>query len=168
LLQVAGLNPALPYRQPERDILKIRPFYYLFVIMATRHIVKTMGDRAVAIGGAGKALRAMVDQTGSVIVVMDAPPKQGRATLASTVLGRSALFDAGFPKILTNRQKEYVFYAISLQTGDRLTKKLEIEGPFKSENEQDFLDDYADFLDRRLSRDPAQWRIWHVAPQFWN
>ena len=51
MLQVAGLDPALPYRQPEKDIFRIRPFFYLFVSLATRHIVKTLGDRAVQIGG---------------------------------------------------------------------------------------------------------------------
>ena len=168
LLQVAGLGPALPYRKPERDIFKIRPFFYLFVSLATRHIVNTMGDRAVPIGGAGKALRAMMDQPGSVIVVMDAPPKAGRPTLNAEVLGRSAVFEAGFPNILADNHKEYVFYALSLQPGGLVRKKLELMGPFSSSDAQAFIDQYARFLDSHLSNDSAQWRIWHVAEQFWN
>lgn len=168
LLQVAGLDPALPYRKPEREILRIRPFFYIFVSLATRHIVKTMGDRAVEIGGAGKRLRSMMDQPGSVIVVMDAPPKAGKPTLNAEVIGKSANFEAGFPDILTDNNKEYVFYAINLQAGGMVRKKLELMGPFNSSDAQEFVEQYAAFLDRHLSTDPAQWRIWHVAEQFWG
>ncbi len=168
LLQVEGLNPALPWRRPEKEIIRIRPFYYMFLSLAARHIVKTMGDRAVPIGGAGKRLRAMMDQPGSVIVVMDAPPRQGRAMLRADVLGKSAVFDAGFPNILADNKKSYVFYALSLQPGGLVRKKLELEGPFTSTEAQAFLDNYAGFLSRHLAADPAQWRIWHVAGQFWH
>jgi hypothetical protein len=166
LLQVEGFEPALPYRPPEKHILRIRPFYYLFSTIAARYLVKTMGERAVPVGGASKVLRAMMDQTGSVIVVMDAPPMEGRPTLYSTVLGKKAIFNAGFPDILAEKEKEYVFYAISLQADDSVTKKLEIEGPFSSDEAQEFIRNYAEFLDRHLSSDPTQWRIWQVARQF--
>jgi len=168
LLQVAGLSPALPYRRPEKHIFRIRPFFYVFVSLAARHIVKTMGERAVPIGGAGKVLRAMMDQPGSVIVVMDAPPREGRATLKSPVLGREAIFDAGFPTILADKEKSYVFYALSLQPGGLVKKKLELEGPFNSSEAQEFVEQYAGFLDRHLASDPAQWRIWHVAQQMFR
>lgn len=166
LLQVEGFEPALPYRPPEKHILRIRPFYYLFSTIAARYLVKTMGERAVPVGGASKVLRAMMDQTGSVIVVMDAPPMEGRPTLNSTVLDKRAAFNAGFPDILADKEKEYVFYAISLRADDTVTKKLEIEGPFSSDEAQEFIQKYAEFLDRHLSSDPAQWRIWQVAQQF--
>jgi hypothetical protein len=168
LLQVAGLSPALPYRKPEREIFRIRPFYYMFVSLAARHIVKTMKDRAVPIGGAGKVLRAMMDQPGSVIVVMDAPPKAGKSTLNAEVLGKNARFESGFPKILADNHKEYVFYALNLERGGLVRKKLELIGPFSSSDAQEFVEQYADFLNRHLSSDPAQWRIWHVAQQFWD
>ncbi len=167
-MQVAGLNPALPYRKPEKEILRVRPFFYIFVTLATRHIVKTMGERAVRIGGAGKALRAMMDQTGSVIVVMDAPPKAGRPVLSAGVIGKNAIFEAGFPNILADNHKEYVFYALNLQPGGLVRKKLELVGPFSSNDAQEFVQQYAGFLDRHLTTDSAQWRIWHVAEQFWN
>jgi len=167
LLKVAALDPALPYRQPEKDILRTRPFFYIFVSLAARHIVKTMGERAVQIGGAGKALRAMMDKPGSVIVVMDAPPKAGRPTLAAEVIGKNAIFEAGFPNILADNHKEFVFYALNLQPGGLVRKKLELKGPFSANEAQDFIRQYADFLDTHLSSDSAQWRIWHVAEQFW-
>jgi hypothetical protein len=168
ILQVAGLDPALPYRPPEKHVLRIRPFYYLFSTLAARYMVKTMGKRAVPVGGAGKVLREMMDQPGSVIVVMDAPPMEGRPTLNESVIGKSATFNAGFPNILADKKKEYVFYALSLQTGDTVRKKLELEGPFSSSQAQEFLQNYAGFLERHLASDPAQWRIWHVARQFFR
>ena len=168
LLQLAGLDPALPFRRPEKQILRIRPFFYLYVALAARHIVKTMAERAVPIGGAGKVLREMMDQPGSVIVVMDAPPRKGRPTLNATVLGKSAIFDAGFPAILADNEKEYVFYALSLQAGGLVRKQLELEGPFSSREAQEFIHKYAGFLDRHLSSDPAQWRIWHAAGQMFR
>jgi hypothetical protein len=168
LFQVAGLNIAIPYRKPEREILWIRPFFYLFVSLATRYIVNVMGDRAVQIGGAGKVLRAMIDQPGSVMAVMDAPPKAGRTTLSAEVIGKNASFDAGFPNILADNNKEYVFYALNLQPGGLVKKKLELMGPFSSSDAQEFVNQYAGFLDRHLATDSAQWRIWHVAQQFWR
>ena len=168
LLQVAGLDPAIPFRPPEKEILRIRPFYYLFSTMAARYMVKTLGERAVPVGGAGKVLRAMMDQPGSVIVVMDAPPMEGRPTINATVLGRNAIFNAGFPNILADKEKEYVFYAISLQAGDTVLKKLELEGPFSSNEAQDFLQNYAGFLEHHMTSDPAQWRIWQAAQQFFK
>ncbi|MGA9574660.1 MAG: hypothetical protein WBS20_12020 [Lysobacterales bacterium] len=167
ILQTAGLNPALPFRRPEKQILRVRPFFYFYVTLAARHIVKTMGERAVPIGGAGKALRAMMDQPGSVIVVMDAPPRKDRPTLSATVLGKNAVFEAGFPGILADNKKQYFLYALSLQPGGLVRKKLELEGPYCADDAQEFLHNYAGFLDRHLSSDPAQWRIWHVARQFW-
>jgi hypothetical protein len=166
LLQRAGLNPALPYRPPEKAILRIRPFYYLFSTMAARYMRRTMGERAVPVGGASKILRAMMDKPGSVIVVMDAPPMEGRPVLNATVLGKSASFNAGFPTILGENEKEYVFYAISLQPGDTVRKKLELEGPFTSHEAQEFIENYAGFLERHMVTDPPQWRIWHAAQQF--
>ncbi len=168
ILQTAGLKPALPFRRPEKEILRVRPFYYLFVRLAARHIVKTMGERAVPIGGAGKALAAMMDQPGSVIVVMDAPPRKDRPTLNATVLGRNALFEAGFPNILADNHKGYFLYALSLQPGGLVRKKLELSGPFSADDATDFIQNYAGFLDRHLAMDPAQWRIWHVAEQLWR
>jgi len=168
LLKVAGLNPAAPYRPPEKEIFRIRPFYYLFSSMAGRYIVKTMGARAVPVGGAGKVLRAMMDQPGSVLVGMDAPPMAGRPTLSMTVLGKKAIINAGLPSMIVDKKKQYVFYAISLEAGDSVKKKLEIEGPFSADAAEEFLQNFAHLLDRHLSSDPAQWRIWHVARQFWR
>lgn len=168
VLQTAGLQPALPFRRPEKDILRVRPFYYVYVRLAARHIVRTMGERAVPIGGAGKALRAMMDQPGSVIVVMDAPPRKDRPTLNASVLGRNAVFEAGFPAILADNHKEYFLYALSLQPGGLVRKKLELAGPYSASDAEDFIRNYAGFLDRHLAGDPAQWRIWHVAEQLWQ
>jgi len=167
LLQLAGLNPAMPFRQPEKQIIRTRPFYYLFVTMAARYIVKTM-DVPNAAAGAGKVLRSMMGQAGSAIVIMDAPPTEGRLTMNATVLGKQAVFDAGFPAILIDKKREYVFYAMSLKAGDSPGKKLELSGPFNANDAQEFLQHYADFLDGHLSSDSAQWRIWHAAGQFWN
>lgn len=167
MLAVAGLNPAIPYRPPARHILRIRPFYYLFLRLACRYLVKTMHERAVMVGGAGRKLSALLDQPGSVVVVMDAPPMEGHPTLASPVLHRDAVFSAGFPTILVDKRKEYTFYALSLHSDGSLRKRLELQGPFSSDNVQTFLQGYTRFLDRHLLSDSAQWRIWHAARQFW-
>ncbi len=167
MVAVAGLTPAFLFRPPNRHTLRSRPFYYLFLSMAARHMVKTMHDRAVVVGGAGRKLGAMLDQPGSVVVLMDAPPMKGRPILKCSVLSRAAVFNAGFPNILADKRKEYVFYALGLHPDGSLRKKLEMEGPFSSDNAQEFLLGYTGFLERHLLSDPAQWRIWHAAGQFW-
>jgi len=167
LLQSAGLDPAVPFRQPEKQLLKNRPFYYLFAAMAARYIVRIMnvsGPEAAS----GRVMRSMMGQAGTAMVVMDAPPTGGRSTMTATVLGREATFDAGFPVILADKKKEYVFYAMSLGAGDSLGKRLELQGPFNSTAAEEFLRNYAAFLDRHLASDPAQWRIWQAAGQFWR
>jgi hypothetical protein len=167
LLQSAGLAPAVPFRQPERQLLKHRPFYYLFVSMAARYIVRIMNAPSPA-AASGKVMRAMMGQAGTAMVVMDAPPTGGRSTLTATVLGREATFDAGFPAILADKKREYVLYALSLEAGDTLGKRLELQGPFNSTEMEEFLLNYAGFLDRHLAADSAQWRIWQAAGQFWR
>ena len=102
------------------------------------------------------------------MAVMDAPPKAGRTILKAEVIGKNAIFDAGFPNILADNNKEYFFYALSLQPGGLDRKKLELMGPFSSSDAQEFVKQYAGFLDRHLVTDSSQWRIWHVAQQFWR
>jgi len=167
MLAVAGHIPALPYRPPARHALRSRPFYYLFLKLACRYLVSTMHERAVMIGGAGKRLNAMLDEPGSMVVVMDAPPMEGRPTLTTPVLNRDAVFNASFLNVLVDKQKEYVFYALSLHPDGSLRKKMELQGPRRSITAQAFLHSYADYLDQHLLSDSAQWRIWHVAKQFW-
>lgn len=168
LLDSASLMPAFPYRPTEKDVLRIRPFLYLFSRLAARYMVKVMRDRAVPVGGAGTRLRAMLDQPGSVVVLMDAPPMQGRSTIAVPVLGQQTRLNAGFPTSLAEKHKEYFFYAISLCADGTTRKKLELQGPFSSESAQAFLQQYGRFLDQHLVSDPAQWRIWHASHQFWE
>ena len=93
---------------------------------------------------------------------------EGRPTLNTSVLGKNAIFNAGFPTILGENENEYVFYAISLQAGDMVRKKLEIEGPFCSHDAQEFIQNYAGFLERHMISDPPQWRIWQAATQFFK
>ena len=165
LLDAADLLPAFPYRPTEKDVLRIRPFLYVFSRLAARYMVNVMRERAVPVGGAGRRLRAMLDEPGSVVVLMDAPPMQGRSTASVQVLNHQISLNAGFPTSLAEKQKEYFFYALSLSTDGTTRKKLELQGPFSSENAQAFLHDYADFLDTHLASDPAQWRIWHASQQ---
>jgi len=167
MLAEADLNPALPYRPPPPHALRRRPFYYLFLKLACRYLVKTMHERAVMIGGAGKKLNAMLDEPGSMVVVMDAPPMAGRPTFTTPVLNRDAVFNASFLNVLVDQQKEYMFYALSLHSDGSLRKKMELQGPFRSATAEAFLQRYAEFLDQHLLADSAQWRIWHVARQFW-
>jgi hypothetical protein len=84
------------------------------------------------------------------------------------VLGSGARFNIGFPSLLANGHKEYVLYAMSLETDGSVRKKLEFSGPFTADNPEEFLDNYANFLDRYLSTDSPQWRIWHAESQFWT
>lgn len=168
MLAVAGLKPAFLYRPPARQALRSRPFYYLFLSLASRHIVKTMGQRAVLVGGAGRKLGPMLDQPGSVVILMDAPPMQGRPVITNPVLNREAVFNTGFPAMLADKGKQYMFYALSLHPDGSLRKRLELQGPFSTDDAQVFLQGYAGFLEQHLLADSAQWRIWHAAGQFWR
>ena len=168
LLAVSGLKPAFPYRPTERHLLRSRPFYFLFSRMVALYLARTLDDRAVPVGGAGKVLEGLLDKPGSICVLMDAPPEQHRRAISKQVLGASARFHVGFPTLLAEKHKEYVLYAMNLCADGSVRKKLEVAGPFSADDAEDFLDNYASFLDRHLSSDSAQWRIWHAEHQFWH
>jgi len=167
LLSVSGLRPAFPFRPMEPRLLRTRPFYYLFSRVAAHYLFSTLGDRAVPVGGAGGVLQGLLDEPGSICVLMDAPPRRGRSNLTRSVLGGSARFHAGFPGLLAARHKEYVLYAMNLSEDGSIRKRLEVVGPFIADNSEEFISNYATFLDRHLSKDSAQWRIWHAQHQFW-
>jgi hypothetical protein len=166
LLAIEGLQPSFPFRPPERRLLRSRPFYYLFSTLVARYLSSTLKDRAVPVGGAGKVLEGLLGESGSICVLMDAPPMQGRSSWSGQVLDRAAHFNAGFPAMMAGRKKEYLLYAMNLD--HELGKRLELEGPFSADGAGEFLQRYATFLDRHLSSDSSQWRIWHVEKQFWS
>lgn len=168
LLADSAMRPAIPFRPAERRLLGSRPFYYVFSRLAAHYLTSTCDDRAVPVGGAGKVLQALLNEPGSPIVVMDAPPMPGRTSVSKIVLGSAARFNAGFPAILAEREKEFMFYAMNLSTDGSIRKKLELAGPFRADDADEFLAKYAAYLDRHLAADSAQWRIWRAEGQFWR
>ncbi|NCF62208.1 MAG: hypothetical protein GWP58_05095 [Gammaproteobacteria bacterium] len=101
-------------------------------------------------------------------MLMDAPPMEGRHTSNKPVLGSKAQFNTGFPAMMADQRKEYVLYAMNLDLDGSLGKKLEFAGPFRADDAEEFLQNYANFMDRHLSSDSSQWRFWHVEQQFWK
>ncbi len=168
LLSVERLEPAFPYRPPQQQLLRSRPFYYLYSKLAARYLSRTLAQRAVPVGGAGKILQGLVGEPGSICVLMDAPPMEGRHTSNKPVLGSKAQFNTGFPAMMADQRKEYVLYAMNLDLDGSLGKKLEFAGPFRADDAEEFLQNYANFMDRHLSSDSSQWRFWHVEQQFWK
>ena len=167
-LAVSDLKPAFPFRPPERELLSSRPFYYLFSQLAAVYLVRTLSERAVPVGGASKVLQGMLTEPGSICVLMDAPPMQGRRALSKPVLGSPAWFNTGFPVLLAEQNKEFVLYAMNLKSDGSVRKKLEIAGPFRSDSAEELLDRFSIFLDGHLSSDSPQWRIWRAQHQFWR
>lgn len=167
-LAESGLRPAFPFRPPEPELRRLRPFYYLFCRLATVYLSRTLAERAVPVGGAGKVLQRMLDEPGSICVLMDAPPMEGRPFMTRKLLGADASFNVGFPSMLADKRKEYVLYAMNLAGDGSVRKKLELDGPFQAEHIDEFLDRYAAFLDRHLSEDSPHWRIWRAEHQFWS
>lgn len=168
LLHSHGMQPLLVYRRVERDILRSRPFYYLFLRKAVRYIERTCGERAVPVRGASDALRRRLPMPGTSIVVLDAPPTPGRSTIAGEVLGWPVLFNAGFPDILRESGREHQFFAISLQPGAAALKILDMTDPRPAGSSGALIREYCAFLGRHLGEDSAQWRIWQVADQFFQ
>jgi hypothetical protein len=164
----SGLKPALPYRPPETALRMSRPFFYLFSLQAARYMRSTMRERAVPVGGAGRVLKEFFDEDGCIFVVSDAPPMAGRPTLPQGVLDREAQFDAGFPRLMAKRHRRYILFALNLAEDGSIRKRLELEGPFRADTAEEYLERYAQFLHRHLFRDAPQWRIWHVENQFWQ
>jgi hypothetical protein len=167
LLANAGMQPTFPYRPPERELLRSRPFYYLFSSLATRYLSRTLKDRAVTTGGAGKVLQGLLDVPGSICVLMDAPVQKGRQAMTREVLGTAATFNVGFPAMFVEAGKEYVLYAMNLLDDGTARKKLELQGPLRADDTGEYLDSFVNFLNRHLSADSSQWRIWRAEHQLW-
>jgi len=168
LLANAGMQPTFPYRPAERELLRHRPFYYLFCSLSVRYLSRTLKDRAVTTGGAGKVLQGLLEVPGSICVLMDAPAQKGRQAMTREVLGRPVRLNVGFPAMFVERGKEYVLYAMNLSDDGTARKKLEFQGPFKAGDTGEYLDNYVKFLDRHLSADSSQWRIWRAEHQVWT
>jgi len=168
LLAISGFKPSFVYRPTEHQLLFLRPFLYLFSRLVSLYLSRTLADRAVPIGGAGGVLQGLLKEPGSICVLMDSPLMPGRPETSRQVLGRGARFNVGFPSLLADSHKEYMLYAMSLEQDGSLRKTLELSGPFSAGNPEEFLDNYATFLDQHLSKDSPQWRIWHAENQFWN
>lgn len=168
LLSAAGLQPAFPFRPPDRQLFRSRPFYYLSSRRAAVYLSRTLGERAVPIGGAGKILQGLLGQPGSICILMDAPHMLGRKASWRTVLGKTARFNVGFPAMLAEQGREFVLYAMNLSPDGSVKKRLEMQGPFRAEDAEAFLDEYARFLDSHLSQDSPHWRIWRAEYQFWE
>ena len=168
LFAESGLKPALPYRPPEAELKRSRPFFYLFSLQAARYMRSTMRERAVPVGGAGRVLKEYFDREGCIFVVSDAPPMAGRPTLTHPVLASDAQFDAGFPRLMARRHRQYILFALNLAEDGSIRKRLELEGPYRADTAEEYLEGYSQFLHRHLFRDAPQWRIWHVENQFWK
>lgn len=167
LLSQAGMQPTFPYRPPEREVLSSRPFYYLFCRLSASYLHRTLKERAVSTGGAGKVLSALLDVPGSICVLMDAPVQQGRPAMTRQLLGAQARFNVGFSGMFIEREKEYVLYAMNLADDGSTRKKLELHGPFRAADNANYLENYVQFLDRHLAADSSQWRIWRAEHQVW-
>jgi len=168
LLHSRDQQPLLVYRPVESSIFKQRPWYYFFLKRSVRYICKNCGDRAITIKGAGAALSRELPKPGTSVVVLDAPPVPGRSTIDGTVLGQTVKFNAGFPGILEESGREYLLYAITLQPGDTALRTLELTPAKRPLSQSQLIDDYCDFLTAHIQQDPAQWRIWQVAEQFFQ
>jgi hypothetical protein len=166
-LDVNGLEPSFPFRPPEKPLRRSRPFYYLASRMAHRYLVKTLGERAVPVGGAGKKVAGILAGSGSICVLMDAPPMTGRGTMQKTVLDKPARFNTGFPDLLLASGKSYFLWAMNLAGDDSLRKSLELSGPFDAADSEAFLDEFARFLDTHLRGESWHWRLWHAEGQLW-
>ncbi len=168
LLYSRGLQPLLVYRPVELAIIRHRPWYYFYLVWSVRYIRKTCAERAITIQGAGEALKKALQLSGTSVVVLDAPPVPGRSTIDGVVLGRPVKFNSGFPGILQESGREFLFYALSLQQGDSGLRKLELTAAAKLCSQEEFMRDYCDILTAHIRADPAQWRIWQVAEQFFQ
>lgn len=167
-LDVAGLEPSFPYRPPEGPLRRSRPFYYLASHMAHRYLEKTLGDRAVPVGGAGKKVAEILAGSGSICVLMDAPPMSGRGTVQKSVLNKPARFNTGFPDLLVASGKSYFLWAMNLSEDGSLRKQLELSGPFEAGDDDSFLGEFARFLDSHLRGESWHWRLWHAEGQLWH
>ncbi len=168
LLHSRGQKPLLVYRPVERSIIRHRPWFYFFLTRSVRYIRKTCGKRAITIKGAGAELKRELPLPGTSVVVLDAPPTPGRSTIDGTVLGRDVKFNAGFPGILDESGREYLFYAISLKQGNTTLRTLELTTRKRPVSQDQLIDDYCRFMTAHIQPDSAQWRIWGVADQFFQ
>jgi len=168
LLAGAGMQPTFPYRPPERELLRSRPFYYLFCRLSSLYLSRTLKERAVTTGGAGKILQKLLQLPGSICVLMDAPAQKGRPAASRELLGAPAKFNVGFPAMFIGQGKEFVLYAMNLSDDGTIGKRLEFGGSYEVDGTDQYLDRYVRFLESHLSTDSAQWRIWRAEHQVWT
>ena len=165
LLEAHGMTPTLVYRKVDPATKWQRPFRYLHLRVLVSEIERACGGTAIAAGGAKARLKDRLAEPGIVVVLADAPAERGRPVLSGRLLDRPCQFNAGFPRVLMESGRDFVFYAISLSIDGRVMKELDLDGPHPVAGPEAFMDVYSAFLERHLRFDSAQWRIWQAAAQ---
>lgn len=166
LFREAGLGPRFCYRQVDGEVRRVAPFLYVYLRLLVRYIRRTCEGRDVPVPGARKKLQSALHESGTPILLLDAPIARNGRSLPGEVLGIAAEFSREGAEVLATGGASCVLYALALENDGRYV--LRCGPPFKPESAEDLIAAFSRFLSEYLEYDSAQWRLWHAAEQLFR
>ena len=162
----AGLQPRFVYRRVEPDFLRFAPFQYLYLQVLVRCIRRVCGKRSIEVPGARRAFESALAETGSPVILLDAPAMNPETALMARVHGHTIAFNRDGARLLAEKEVQCCFYSVGVRW--KGAAKLHCSAPFTPSSDGEMIQAYGDFLDGLLENDSAQWRLWHAAAQFFG
>lgn len=166
ILQQAGLGPRFVYRGMNPEMRRRQPFRWLYTRLNVKYIQQTCQGRDISVGGARARLQAALKETGTPVVLLDAPVTREGQSIRTEVLGLEAEFSADGPAILAKGGARCVHYWMEVdEDGERV---LHFGPPHQPQSAGQLMTEFAVLMSRTLSENSAHWRLWHVADQLFR
>lgn len=162
----SGLQPRLVYREVKSDIFWSAPFQYVYLLVLVNCIRRICRGGAIRVPGGRSAFEAALRESGSPVIVLDAPALNSDNSLRATVLGQPAELNRNGFLLLAEYKARCVFFYCGIREKGR--SSLVCSEPFEPRDAKHLVERYGEYLNDLLRLDSAQWRLWHVAPQFFK
>jgi hypothetical protein len=166
LFRDGGLAPRFVYRKISADIRRAAPFHYLYLCLLVRYIRSVCVGRDIAVPGALKQLEAAAAETGTPVILLDAPTTRPDRSILTTVGDLVAEFNSDGPEWLVTGNSAVVLYSLGFNVAG--ARELRCSEPFTPESTRALMQQFGDFMAQHLADDSAQWRLWHAADQLFR
>ena len=166
ILQKEGLGPRFVYRGIDRELRRLVPFQWLYSKLNVKYIRQSCQGRDISVPGARSKLQAALGETGTPVILLDAPVYREGQSIHSEVLGLDAEFSGEGPALLAESGASCVHYWLELK--DSGERELYFGPPGQPRSAEQLVADFADLMSRKLSDNSAHWRLWHAADQLFR
>lgn len=166
MFREAGLGPRFVYRGIEAELWKLVPFQWVYSKLNVRYIRQSCEGRDITVPGARNKLESALQESGTPVILLDAPMARAGQSFRVKVLGVDTEFSGEGSQLLVERGARCVYYWMEVNAqGERLLRFRDSNRPQTAEL---LIQEFAGELSARLAGNSACWRLWHAADQFFR